>query len=219
MFTRFLPERCLVLIVDCFADDEVREINQTMIERATRQFPHLDVVVYDTTLHIRDIPPLIQMMVDWMLTRHLAPEKCLIANYLRFRGCSAIDTSQFEVDVPRKIYAVLSETRTYVGCFYQWFGYQYYTYHLLYSYSKYDMSRHLKIIMLFHECADSMQVVSSNASRLFEVVKYSGGEHINSNQKVLMDFMRHTLDITSYGKTPDALSSNMSEYIASRDFR
>lgn len=218
MFTRFLEHsqevpyenrRSLIVIVDCFDNEESLEINQKLIDSAIRQFGHLDVVVYDTTLHIQDIRPFIQMMVDWLSLRRITPEKCVIANYIRFRGCSSIETSQLEVDIPRKIHAVLSETNTYVDCFYQWFGYQYYTYNLLYLYRKYDMSRHLKVIMLFHECAEATQVVSDNASHLF----FFDIAREPTNKTVLVDFMKHTLDITSYGKTPGALSSKMSDYL------
>jgi hypothetical protein len=211
MFIRFPKKRdtrCLVIIVDNFQNDEIREINQKLIERATSQFAHLDVVLYDTTLHIRDIRPFTQSVVDWAFARGITPEKCIFANYIRFRGCSSIETAQFEVDIPRTIQNVLNESKVYAGCLYQWFGFQYYTYNLLYSYGKYDMSRHLKVIMLFHECAEATQVVSGNASHLF-MFDLAREKH---NKSVLTEFLKHTLDITSYAKHGDVLSSKMIDF-------
>jgi hypothetical protein len=200
--------RCLVIIVDNFDNEETREINQKLIERATSQFAHLDVVLYDTTLHIRDIRPFTQSVVDWAFARGITPEKCIFANYIRFRGCSSIETAQFEVDIPRTIQNVLNESKVYAGCLYQWFGFQYYTYNLLYSYGKYDMSRHLKVIMLFHECAEATQVVSGNASHLF-MFDLAREKH---NKSVLTEFLKHTLDITSYAKHGGVLSSKMIDF-------
>ena len=211
MFVRFPKKRdmrCLVIIVDNFDNEETREINQKLIDRATSQFGHLDVVLYDTTLHIRDIRPFTQSVVDWAFRHGITPEKCIFANYIRFRGCLSIETAQLELDIPRTIQNVLNESKVYAGCLYQWFGYQYYTYNLLYSYGKYDMSRHLKVIMLFHECAEATQVVSGNVSHLFmfDIARET------PNKNVLTEFLKHTLDITSYAKHGGVLSSKMIDF-------
>ena len=209
MFMRFPKKgRGLILIVDCFDNDETLEINQKIIDRAVSQFPHLDVVIYDTTLCLKDVRPFAETVVSWVSSRKITPEKCLFANYIRFRGCNSIDTTQLEVAIPQKIQCVLNESKVYIGCLYQWFGFQYYTYNLLYSYRKYDMSRHLKVILLFHECAEATQVVSGNASNLFMFDLACE----KANKNVLVAFLKNTLDITSYPKSGDTICSKMVDF-------
>jgi len=210
MFVRFPKKRGkhIVIIVDSFADTENREFNQKLVERATAQFPHIDVLLYDTTLHIKNVRPFTEYIVDWLNVQGISPDKCIIANYIRFRGCTSLDYAQLEIAIPQTVQCVLNESKTYTGCLYQWFGCQYYTYNLLYSYLKYDMSRHLKVILLFHECAEATQVVSGNVSNLFmfEIAREK------ANKSVLIEFMKHTLDITSYSKTSDTIYSKMVEF-------
>lgn len=195
--------RCLVIIVDRFKnDDETR----TIVDLAVSQFPHLDVVLYDTTLHLKDAKTLTHVVIEWMVARCIRPEKCLIANYIRFRGCTGVETAQLEVGIPRAVQLVLNESNTYAGCLYQWFGYQYYTYHLLYSYRHYDMSRHLHVLWLFHECAESCQIVGRNVADLFSYDLARG----SVNHSALLGFMRHTVDITSASAMEnDALFSKL----------
>lgn len=211
IFVRFQKkkERCLIIIVDSFDNEEVREMNIILIQRAVSQFSNIDVVLYDTKLHLTNIRPFAQTMVDWLVFNDISPNKCMFANYIRFRGCSSIDNAQLEVIIPQTIQTVLTESKRYTDCLYQWFGYQYYTYNLLYSYKKYDMSRHLKVIMLFHECAEATQVVSGNASNLFmfDLAREK------TNKNVLMEFLKYTIDITSYSKCiDDSMYSRMSDF-------
>jgi hypothetical protein len=210
MFVRFPPKvgRCLVIIVDNFDNSEIREMNLKLIECATCQFSHIDVVLYDTKLHLQNIRPFAKTVVEWLTTNRISCENCTIANYIRFRGCSSIDNAQLEVILPQTIQNVLNESKTYVGCLYQWFGYQYYTYNLLYSYKKYNMSRHLKVILLLHECAESTQVLSENVSNLFmfELAREK------TNRSVLLEFLSQTIDITSCSKSSDAMHSKMVDF-------
>jgi hypothetical protein len=208
---RYSDMRCLVIIVDNFQNDEIREINQKLIERATSQFAHLDVVLYDTTLHIRDVRPFTQSVVEWAFARGITPEKCIFANYIRFRGCPCIETAQFEVDIPRAIQNVLNESKIYTGCLYQWFGYQYYTYNIVFSYKEYNayMLKHLSVINLLEECCDMTTLVSGNVSNMFMFEKSRQPKSL----ELLVAFLEHSVDITSYPKQPSAIYSRMNEFI------
>jgi hypothetical protein len=62
--------------------------------------------------------------------------------------------------------------------------------------------------MLFHECAEATQVVSGNVSHLF-MFDLAREKH---NKSVLTEFLKHTLDITSYAKHGDVLSSKMIDF-------
>ena len=210
IFVRFPKKkgRSLVIIVDSFDNEEVRGMNIKLIERAISQFPNIDVVLYDTKLHLTNIRPFTETIVDWLAFNDISPNKFLFANYIRFRGCSSVDTAQLEVIIPQTIQCVFNESKLYSECLYQWFGYQYYTYNLLYSYKKYDMSRHLKVLLLLNECAEATQVVSGNASNLFmfDIARKK------TNKNALVEFLKHTIDITSYSKNTDILYSKMIDF-------
>ena len=166
------------------------------------------MVLYDTKLHLTNIRPFAETIVDWLAFNDISPNKFLFANYIRFRGCSSVDTAQLEVIIPQTIQCLFNESKLYSECLYQWFGYQYYTYNLLYSYKKYDMSRHLKVLLLLNECAEATQVVSGNASNLFmfDIARKK------TNKDALVEFLKHTIDITSYSKNTDILYSKMIDF-------
>lgn len=188
--------RTLVIIVDDFESKESRDTNTAIVRNTLEQCPHIDVILYNKTLHLGDIRPLASTLIRVANTHAISPERCMFCNFIRFRGCTSIDLSQLEAEIPRMFQKELYEKRNgndYSECLYQWFGYQFYVYNLVFSYKKYDMKSHLSILHLLAECFDSTQLVSQNAATLFEV------DHplLLRNKTALRNFMKNTVDLLS----------------------
>jgi hypothetical protein len=240
-YPRSRSSQTLVVIIDDFSDPDLRLVNETVIDQIHDKHKHIQIVFYDTKLVIDTIDDFAKSLVQWIVEQNLAPEKCMIANYLRFRGTHSVLDSQFEFKVPRVIqnalnaYTILPNSPTetsnpekphhklmnpipkpkqvapYSGILYQWFGYQYYTYNIVFSYKEYNayMLKHLTVMNLLHECCDMTTLVSGNVSNMFLFEKSREPKSI----ELLLTFLQHSVDITSYSKQPTTICSRMNEFV------
>jgi hypothetical protein len=201
----------LVIVVDDFSDSQLRELNKAAIREIQLKHPHISIALYDIRITIKNVNEFAKSLVDWIVDQNVAPEKCMIANYLRFRGCPCVTDSQLENAVPRIIQLALNETKVYANILYNWFGYQYYTYNILFLYNEYNVYilSHLSTLALFAECCDLTQVVSGNVSNIFmyDIAREP------KNAKVLFHFLKYAVDITSYAKPSIPFYSRLYEYV------
>ena len=201
--------RVLVIVVDVFDMEEIRQANTTIVGKLCAQFPHIDVVLYHKKLHLDDVPTLATTLVQFAQTRHIPPTKVRFCNFIRFRGCPCIDAAQFETELPRVFQKALdADGGTYADCLYQWFGYQFYVYHLVYSYKKYDYKRHLSVLRLLTECCSSSPLVSGNVDHLFEV----DHAHYPQNKRVLLGLLDTAVDLMSPATDETALCSPLRQF-------
>jgi len=252
-FPRIRSSRSLVIVIDDFTDPDLRLVNQTVMDQIQQKHAHIQIVIYDTKLAIETIDDFAKSLVQWIIDQNLAPEKCMIANYLRFRGTHSVIDSQLEFKLPRVIqnalnaYTIIpfedkssqsiprkptpSETidnekphhkllnpvaktkpiAPYSGILYQWFGYQYYTYNIVFSYKEYNayMLKHLTVMNILHECCDMTTLVSGNVSNMFLFEKSREPKSV----ELLLTFLQHSVDITSYSKQPTAICSRLNEFV------
>jgi hypothetical protein len=231
-FIRYPPirsSRSLVIVIDDFSDPDLRLVNQTVMDQIQQKHTHIQIVLYNTKLDITTVDEFAKTLVQWIIDQNLAPEKCMIANYLRFRGTHSVLDSQLEFKVPRVIQNALNaytitpdddrvvknpKTKPlapYSGILYQWFGYQYYTYNIVFSYKEYNayMLKHLTVMNLLHECCDMTTLVSGNVSNMFLFEKSREPKSV----ELLLTFLQHSVDITSYSKQPTAICSRLNEFV------
>jgi hypothetical protein len=233
----------LVIVIDDFSDPDLRLVNQTVIDQIQQKHTHIQIVLYDTKLDITTIDEFAKSLVQWIIDQNLAPERCMIANYLRFRGTHSVLDSQLEFKLPRVIqnalntYTIITPTNTqnqpldntkphhkflnpipkskpvapYSGILYQWFGYQYYTYNIVFSYKEYNayMLKHLTVMNLLHEFCDMTTLVSGNVSNMFMFEKSREPKSV----ELLLTFLQHSVDITSYSKQSTAICSRLNEFV------
>jgi len=188
--------RTLVIIVDDFETKESRDTNTAIVRNTLEQCPHIDIILYNKTLHLDGIRPLATMLIRVANTHAISPNRCMFCNFIRFRGCTSIDLSQLEAELPRIFQKELdanSGGNDYSECLYQWFGYQFYVYNLVFSYKKYNMKRHLTILRLLSEFYDSTQLSASNVANLFEVED----TFLPQTKQLLRDFAKTTVDLLS----------------------
>jgi len=220
-FPRSRSSSTLVVVVDDFSDPELRLVNQSVVDHLQQKHTHIHIVLYDTKLVVETLDDFAKSLVQWIVDQHLPSEKCMIANYLRFRSSLSVLDTQLEFKIPRVIdtalnaYTVHSNgaktVAPYSGILYQWFGYQYYTYNILFAYKEYNayMLKHLTVMNLLNECCDMTTLVSGNVSNMFMFEK----SREPKSKELLLQFLEHSVDITSYSKEASAICSRMNAFV------
>jgi hypothetical protein len=242
-FVRYPRDRStktLVVIIDDFSDPDLRLVNQSVVNQLQQKHTHIHVVLYDTKLAVETIDDFAKSLVLWVVAQNLPAEKCMIANYLRFRGTLSVIDSQLEFKIPRVIQNALNAytlptnepelldatkpqhkflnplvkakpVAPYSGILYQWFGYQYYTYNILFSYKEYNayMLKHLTVMNILNECCDTTMLVSGNVSNMFMFDK----SREPKSMELLLQFLEHSVDIMSYSKEASTLFSRMNAFV------
>lgn len=212
-FLRYsIKNRALVVVIDDFSDPALLHTNQTILDSVRDKCPHITPVIYDIRFTAENIAGFAKSLVQWIGDLGVAPEKCMVVNYLRFRGCPSVMDSQLENAVPRIIQNALNQAPAYANILYHWFGYQYYTYNIVFAYKEYNtyMLKHLRTLALFAECCEMTQLVSGNVSNMFmfDIAREP------KNARLLLDFCAQSVDITSYAKDPSRICSRLNEFVS-----
>ena len=224
-YPRSSSSKTLIVVIDDFTDSDLREMNQRFVFNMHERYPHIHVILYDIKLTSETVDDFAKSLVQWIVNQNIAPAKCMIVNYLRFRGCLSVVDSQIEFTLPRVVQNALNNqyppnmvhseyTKSrapYSDILYQWFGYQFYTYNIIFSYREYTayMLSHLSIMNILNECCENTQLVSGNVSNIF---MYERSRELKSVQ-LLFRFLNHSVDITSYSKHPTMICSRLCDYI------
>jgi len=127
------PPKILCICVDSFSDTGYGSIenNRNLVEGLLN--PQIDFVIYDTFATLQMFETLIQYFVKWLKNAHFPSSRFLLANFIRFYRPNNIEYL-IEDKLPDLILSIVKST-VYVDCFFQWFGYVYVTYNLLYRYN------------------------------------------------------------------------------------
>ena len=225
-YPRYRSAKTLVVVIDDFSDPELRRINQLVIDYIQKKYPHIRVIFYDTKLTTESVDGFAKSLVQWIVSQNVIPEKCMIANYLRFRATLSVIDSQLEFNIPKHIQNALNSYKVaivyptdpkkttyapYSDILYQWFGFQYYTYNIVFSYKEYNtyMLKHLTVMNILHECCDLTTLVSGNVSNMFMFEKTKEPK----TSELLLTFLKHSVDITSYSKQSSAICSRLTDFV------
>lgn len=186
-------ENSLILCVDSFNPQEL-EKNKSKIREIVLLS---DIILYDTNNTIQSIEEFISYMTNYFIEKEILPEKVLIANYVRFISPNHTE-NYFEENIPKVIYKGLtspslpsSSIVSYNTRFFQWFGYQPHTYHLLFNYHNYKyMVGYTNILYLLNDIYDEDYLSYSNIYML---------QKINSkiSPMYLEIFLKNVMDITA----------------------
>jgi len=180
-------DNSLILCLDSFNPQEL-EKNISKIREIVLLS---DIILYDSNnTSIRSIEEFISYMTNYFIEKEIPPEKVLIANYVRFISPNHTE-NYFEENIPKVIYKGLTSSSavSYNTRFYQWFGYQAHTYHLLFNYHNYKyMVGYTNILYLLNDIYDEEYLSYSNIYML---------QKINSkiSPMYLEIFLKNTMDI------------------------
>lgn len=151
MFPHFLRNRLfespqpkiLCICVDSFTLDGSIGKNEKIVSKILEPYDPIpsspsglrpvDFVFYDTFATIQIFETLIQTFMNWLMAADFPPSRFMIANFIRFYQPNNIECL-LEEKLPPAILSILRHTN-YANCFFQWFGYVYTSYNLLYRYT------------------------------------------------------------------------------------
>jgi hypothetical protein len=135
------------------------------------------------------------------------PNNVMFCNFIRFIAPNKIE-NKIEEDIPNLIYNIICEasSQKYAECFYIWFGYNIYTYNLVFKYSM----------------RDPIYVMYSRILNLFSAQFGDGNRHPLSNddfselchsntKSPLKLFLNSCVDITSYWKSSHKIKDTIYE--------
>ena len=70
--------RVLVIVVDVFDTEEIRQANTSIVSKLSSQFPHIDVVLYHKKLHLDDVPSPQRSSSSYKPATFHPPKSCFV---------------------------------------------------------------------------------------------------------------------------------------------
>jgi len=175
-------KEALFICVDRFSPQELKK-NKKKIKEIEIE----EIVLYNSDATIQSIKEFIIYMTEHLQKNGISAENVFIANFVRFVSPNHTE-NYFEEEIPNVIYKYLSTE--YKKRFYQWYGYQSYTYNLLYNYENYRfMIGYTNILSLLKGVYDDETLSYTNL--------YMIEEKANIRTIYLNMFLKNTVDMTS----------------------
>ena len=140
-FVRLQPEtnKILSLVIDDFHNPTLHKWNIKHMENTLHYHKNIQLIFFDHMITLSNIAHVIQTLNALFIK--ICPTRLLLCNYICFKS-SNVNELNFENELPNKIQKNMSFR--FKECFYQWFGYSFYTYHHIYHYTY-----HLQKLMNF----------------------------------------------------------------------
>ena len=185
----------LSIVLDDFSNDELRECNMQIghriVDRVIHSNHHLDIVFYHRKIAATEFCSITQCLVNLFTQYQISPNNVVFANYIVYKQPNAIE-SETQTLVPSLIQPMLDKT-PYVNCLYQWFGYQFYTYYLLYQYRQYSIwGTHNVFARTFESVFGDMPITTGSIPRLFYTNEWNDKKHI------ITHFLENVVDLCAY---------------------
>lgn len=185
----------LVIIIDDFNDKEHRIMNMEYLEKITDQFPNIDLVILDEHITISSVIPILNIILNYMVGLDITSTQCIFSNFIRFRQPNKPEM-YIEQELPGIIQKTLDEFSSgiYDRCFYQWYGYSYFTYNYMYCYKTYNIGYMMYINNITKILMDTLK---NNTLSKYNKYMIDSVETNNKQKKIWAEFTRYSIDITS----------------------
>ena len=136
-FIRLQPDtnKILSIIVDDFHDQKFYNWNISHMQNILKCHKNIKIVIFNQNITLQNITPLIKNLND-IFKNNICPTRFLLCNFIRFKSSNQNDFN-FEIELPKKIQKAMD--LNYKECFYQWYGYSFYTYNYVYHYNTYHL--------------------------------------------------------------------------------
>jgi len=138
-FVRLQPEKnkILCLVIDDFHNITLHKWNIQYMQKVLNCHTNIQLVLYDQIISLTNITHNIQTL-NLLFKKNICATRFLLCNYICFK--SSNDTElRLENELPNKIQKAMDFK--YKECFYQWFGYSFYTYNYVYHYNAYYLQK------------------------------------------------------------------------------
>lgn len=155
-FIRLQPEtnKILSLVIDDFHNSTLHKWNVNYMKKTLKHHKNVQLVLFDQSITLSNITHTIQTITN-IFKNIVSPTHILLCNYICFKSSNLTELN-FENQLPTKIQKAMGVQ--YRDCFYQWFGYSFYTYNHIYHYNSY----HLQKLMNFNYITSLLNKILKN---------------------------------------------------------
>lgn len=127
-------QRALIIVLDRFENPELYEKNKKKIASTMTEL--MDVVILDGYCTQEFLENFVSSMVALCKQHQFPAQNMMICNFVKHMNMPNRMEKAAEEMIPKAVQHVLEhpENIEYSGCFYEWFGYRFYTYQFIYNY-------------------------------------------------------------------------------------
>ena len=140
MFPEFLQnnsyyteDATFIIIIDRFTDFEYRR-NELLLRNRLKKSKHTHIVILNTLCDEKLLVPLIKYITYICGKTDMLSRNLLICNYVKFSSTPNYQEYQQSFFISSFIDKLLSKTKHYKECLYEWFGYDYSLFNMIYNY-------------------------------------------------------------------------------------
>jgi hypothetical protein len=192
--------KILSISIDDYSNDETKTLNKIQ----SYITPNMDVLLFNNAeISIQEIT---HSLVQYFNEIDFDPKNIMFCNFIRYIRPNKIEC-KIEEDVPNLIYNIICEasSQKYAECFYQWFGYNIYTYNLVFKYIMRDPIdvMYSRILNLFSAQFGVNRPPLSNDD-------FAELCHINTKSPLKL-FLNSCVDISSYWKNSHKIKESIYE--------
>lgn len=193
--------KILIISIDNYLNDD----NKTIHKIQSHIEPNMDVLLFNNA--ITSIEEITICLVQYFIEIEFNPKNLMFCNFIRFITPNKIEC-KIEEDVPNIIYNIICQVSVYkyMECFYQWYGYNIYTYNLVFKYLLHEpiCVMYNRLLNIFASRFDKKTLVNDDFAELIELY--------NSNPKSpLKTFMNSSIDISNYWKNANNIKETIYE--------
>jgi hypothetical protein len=200
-YIRRTTEKTLIIVIDRFYNEDNRRENIKLLELIMMKC-NLDVLVdvlmvnHDTTT--KKIKTITRSILEFVKDHNVPPDKYVFCNYIKFIYPNAIE-NVLDEKLPNRINSAHKEYSMYEDRFYQWYGYNYQTYNLVFCYNRYNYAWMIHRPYLSHHFTTSFRNITLNTGNA-SMLTTMGINDIRL-EKIVDSFIKNSFDITWHSFT------------------
>ena len=186
----------LNIVIDTFSKEEM-DLNHRILASQETDCP-MDILLVDYSFTKTSLTPMIIFLLSIAEQYSICTTHCMFCNYIRFSH-----PNQQEVILEGFIQETIQKQTEhayngkYAECFYQWYGPQFYLYHCLYSYKRYDtmnLFHSPMIIHILHRTANNLPFTKDAIPFIETSLK------TNAERHAWTQFLWNIVDITAISR-------------------
>jgi hypothetical protein len=200
-YLRQISEKSLIILIDRFYNEVNRKENHKILEALLTKYKvedFVDILMVNHETTTKKVKSITRSILEFVKDRNIAADKYVFCNYIKFISPNALEEI-LDDKLPSRINSVHKEYSTYENRFYQWYGYNYQTYNLVFCYNRYVYA------WMIHRPYLSYYFVNNCKNIILNVSNTGLLTTIGTNdlriEKMLDLFIKNSFDITWYSFT------------------
>lgn len=193
-------KKILIISLDQYKSEENYRMNHNLVKQSLEEC--MNFIFFDCFCNKTFLDEFLTVTIEFLKLKTVLSNNFMICNYVKFMNEPNSIETKSEDEIPKIIYGFLQleNNTTYHDRFYEWYGYNYYTYNLIYNYKLYNKISHLHDLrMLFQKFMKTIFTFNDDYD-LITITKKS-------------KCWNNAIDITSYIHSTDSMSlSLMQQY-------